>query len=195
MENLHKLFSLPTPFSNEKSQTRSRLGFFVGPPGGIRTPGLWNRNPLRYPASPRAVMFGAFLFYPISPAFATPIFEKNQILLAPCPKTPYRNVGTGVLDGPQLILTKYGNIAEKQIQAMNALYENLNVDKYVIMPNHIHLLIRILCVADEYGPSRTPVPTRNSIISRFVSTFKRFCDKEYDENPIKWELDKFYKTR
>ena len=25
-----------------------------GPPGGIRTPGLWNRNPLRYPASPRA---------------------------------------------------------------------------------------------------------------------------------------------
>lgn len=28
--------------------------FHHGPPGGIRTPGLWNRNPLRYPASPRA---------------------------------------------------------------------------------------------------------------------------------------------
>ncbi len=131
-------------------------------------------------------------------------------------------VGTGVLDGPQPILTKYGKVAEKQIQAMNEFYKDISVDKYVIMPNHIHLLIRILCTTDEYGPSRTPVPTRNSIISRFVSTFKRFCDKEYgeniwqprsydrvirndveyqkvwqyiDENPVKWELDKFYKTR
>ena len=148
--------------------------------------------------------------------FITICTKNNRCLLSKL------GVGTGVLDGPQLILTKYGNVAEKQIQAMDALYENLNVDKYVIMPNHIHLLIRILCVADEYGPSRTPVPTRNSIISRFVSTFKRFCDKEYgeniwqprsydrvirndveyqkiwqyiDENPIKWEFDKFYKTR
>lgn len=32
----------------------------AGPPGGIRTPGLWNRNPLRYPASPRAVILDAF---------------------------------------------------------------------------------------------------------------------------------------
>ena len=27
---------------------------FFGPPGGTRTPILWNRNPLRYPISPRA---------------------------------------------------------------------------------------------------------------------------------------------
>ncbi len=148
--------------------------------------------------------------------FITICTKNNRCLLSKL------GVGTGVLDGPQLILTKYGKIAEKQIQAMDELYENLSVDKYVVMPNHIHLLIRILCTTDEYGPSRTPVPTRNSIISRFVSTFKRFCDKEYgeniwqprsydrvirndveyqkiyqyiDENPIKWELDKFYKTR
>ena len=131
-------------------------------------------------------------------------------------------VGAGVLDSPKVILTKYGNVAEKQIQAMDALYENLNVDKYVIMPNHIHLLVRILCVADERGSSGTPTPTYNAHISRFVSTFKRYCNKQcgeklwqrgfydhvirndddydsiwqyIDENPIKWELDKFYKTR
>ena len=131
-------------------------------------------------------------------------------------------VGAGVLDSPKVVLTKYGNVAEKQIQVMDELYENLSVDKYVIMPNHIHLLIRILCVADERGSSGTPTPTYNSHISRFVSTFKRYCNKQYteqiwqrgfydhvvrndedydaiwqyiDENPIKWELDKFYKTR
>ena len=36
------------------------------------------------------------------------------------------------------------------------------------------------------GQSRTPVPTNveraNSVCSQFVSTFKRFCNKEYGEN-------------
>lgn len=49
------------------------------------------------------------------------------------------------------------------------------------MPDHIHLLITI-----SNGQSGTPVPTnrnnRNSIIANFVSTFKRFCNKEYGEN-------------
>ncbi len=42
----------PTPQS--KRDTTDVVSLLLGPPGGIRTPGLWNRNPLRYPASPRA---------------------------------------------------------------------------------------------------------------------------------------------
>lgn len=34
-----------------------------GPPGGIRTPGLQNRNLLRYPASPRAEILSLLLRY------------------------------------------------------------------------------------------------------------------------------------
>jgi REP element-mobilizing transposase RayT len=35
----------------------------------------------------------------------------------------------------------------------------------------------------QNGQSRTPVPTgANSVVSRFVSTLKRFCNKEYGEN-------------
>ena len=48
------------------------------------------------------------------------------------------------------------------------------------MPNHIHLLIRISDINNN-GSSRTPNPT-NSIIAQFVSTFKRFCNKEYGKN-------------
>ena len=50
-------------------------------------------------------------------------------------------VGTGVLDCPQIELTQYGEIADKYIKQLNDFYEHLSVKKYVIMPNHIHLLL------------------------------------------------------
>lgn len=93
-----------------------------------------------------------------------------------------RIVGTGVLDGPLVELTPYGAVAEKYLRQLNAFYEDLCVDSYVIMPNHIHLLLVIKGSAS--GPSGTPVPTKiqNSTVSRFLSTFKRFCNKEYGQN-------------
>ena len=117
-----------------------------------------------------------------------------------------RVVGTGVLDCPQIELTQYGEIADKYIKQLNDFYEHLSVEKYVIMPNHIHFLLWVkenknktdngqsrtpvpdgqsrTPVSD--GQSRTPVPTNieraNSVCSQFVSTFKRFCNKEYGEN-------------
>ena len=90
-------------------------------------------------------------------------------------------VGTGVLDGPQIQLTAYGGIAEKYIRQISDFYDYLSVADSVIMPNHIHIL---LCVYEQpEGPSGRPVPTaQNSVVSRFVSTFKRFCNKEYGKN-------------
>jgi len=133
-------------------------------------------------------------------------------------------VGTGVPDGPQITLTEIGKIAQKYIEQLNSFYADISVDRYVIMPNHIHLLLRISYTSDtQGGPSGTPVPTaQNSTLSRFVSTFKRFCNKEigqsiwqsrsYDhivrnehdyieiskyieENPLRWQYDKLYEKR
>ena len=101
-------------------------------------------------------------------------------------------VGTDVLGGPCATneLTNYGKVADKYIKQINDFYDDISIDKYVIMPNHIHLLIRIIgdvknengnkCIG-VHGPPRTSVPTK-STISRFISTFKRFCNKEYGEN-------------
>ncbi len=91
------------------------------------------------------------------------------------------SVGTGVLDCPQNVLTQYGEIANKHLVSMSDFYDNIKIDKFVIMPNHIHLLIRILETDKASGPSGTPIPT-NSLISRFISTFKRFSNKEYGKN-------------
>ena len=62
---------------------------------------------------------------------------------------------------------------------MNDFYHDIQVKRYVIMPNHIHLLIAV----SDSGASGTPPPTKqNATIARFVSTFKRFCNKEYGKN-------------
>ncbi|MGM9664934.1 MAG: transposase [Eubacteriales bacterium] len=88
-------------------------------------------------------------------------------------------VGTGVPDGPLVELSQYGKIADKYINQLGNFYEYLSVERYVIMPNHIHIMLFI----SDGGPSGTPVPTlQNSVVSRFVSTFKRFCNKEYGKN-------------
>ena len=99
-------------------------------------------------------------------------------------------VGTGVPDGPQIELTRYGQIADKYINQLNDFYDDLSVESYVIMPNHIHIMLWVKDAENgpartpvTDGPSRTPVPTvQNSVPSRFVSTFKRFCNKEYGTN-------------
>ena len=95
-----------------------------------------------------------------------------------------RVVGTGVLDCPQIELTQYGEIADKYIKQLNDFYEHLSVEKYVIMPNHIHFLLWVKENKNktDNGQSRTPVPTNieraNRVCSQFVSTFKRFCKRE-----------------
>ena len=75
----------------------------------------------------------------------------------------FYTVGTGVLDGPEIELTKYGPIADKYIHQLPDFYEDLSVESYVIMPNHIHIMLRVN--GAENGPSRTPVPTFFSISS------------------------------
>ena len=79
-------------------------------------------------------------------------------------------------------------IADKYIKQMNDFYDHLSVESYVIMPNHIHLLlfVRENVRLSQSGQSGTPVPTNieraNSTFSQFISTFKRLCNKEYGEN-------------
>ena len=103
---------------------------------------------------------------------------------------------------------------------MNETYDSIQTEKYVIMPNHIHLLIYISNKEEVFGKgtSRTPSPT-NALIPQYISTLKRLCNKEFgqniwqrsyhdhvirdcadhdliwqyiDTNPARWEQDRFY---
>ena len=62
-------------------------------------------------------------------------------------------VGDDALIVPQNHLSNCGLICDKYINNINNKYENVTVDKYVIMPNHIHLIIFL------HGTMRASSPT------------------------------------
>ena len=94
-------------------------------------------------------------------------------------------IGDGSCENTTVLLTDYGKTAEKYLIQMNNFYSHISIDRYVIMPNHIHILMQI--TEDQRIPSENTFGSSlNSAISRFVSTFKRFTNKEYGENI--WQL-------
>ncbi len=53
-----------------------------------------------------------------------------------------RIVGGDVLDAAKNVeLLPWGKIADKYINQLNDFYENITVDRYVIMPNHIYIML------------------------------------------------------
>jgi len=101
---------------------------------------------------------------------------------------------------------------------MNEMYQNINVNIFSVMPNHLHLIIE---VKNDNGASRTPHPT-NSVVSSYVGTLKRFVNKQIgksiwqkgfynhiirneedyitkaqyiDNNPAKWQEDEYYQQQ
>ncbi len=90
-------------------------------------------------------------------------------------------VGADDLGSPRIRLTEYGSIAERNILKMNEIYPEINIDNFVVMPNHLHILLTIHnnnnCVS---GAPRSSPPT--NMLSKFVAAFKRFTNKEIGAN-------------
>lgn len=123
-------------------------------------------------------------------------------------------VGGGFHASPQTKLTSVGEEVQKSILKLPEIYHGVDIDQYVIMPNHVHLIITL-----EGGHGNPPL---QDIIGRLKSyTTKRYNqlnktdfmilwqrnyyehiirnEKELYElreyitnNPAKWELDKYY---
>ena len=119
-------------------------------------------------------------------------------------------VGADVLIGPQVQLSEFGQAVEEVIASMPS------IDKYVIMPNHVHMMLKI--EPDGNGPMGTSAPTGSlpNIVRYFKRSVTKFCGKniwqrsyhdhiirneeEYlkiwnytDGNPAKWTEDCYYK--
>ncbi len=54
--------------------------------------------------------------------------------------------------------TEFGKIAERNLLALEQRFINLRIDKYVIMPNHIHALF-VLTDCDSEAAGASPRPT------------------------------------
>ena len=75
-------------------------------------------------------------------------------------------VGRGALTPPLINLTPIGRVVEKHILRTGDIYPSVTIDKYVIMPNHVHLII-VIRAPD--GGVRAPRPTRSQRIFCFPS--------------------------
>lgn len=131
--------------------------------------------------------------------------ERRQILSRIAP------VGPDALIGPLLELTDCGRLTEDAIQSAVFLYSNVDIPNYVIMPNHVHLVVRIA----EDGPMGASGPTLGMVVrgikTKVTRTIgwsiwqKNFYDhiirgeEDYlrirnyiDTNPARWAEDKYY---
>ena len=115
----------------------------------------------------------------------------------------------------QIKYTKYGQIAEQQLLSLESRYPYMKIGQYVIMPNHIHI---IMILEEDAGAS--PRPTIMDIVCAYKSLTTRECRKngfqeklfqtsffehiirnrqDYDEhmkyiyeNPMRWYYDELY---
>jgi len=124
----------------------------------------------------------------------------------------WKNVGA-IIDRPQNVeLSLNGKIVDEAIQNITSVYPTLSLESYVVMPNHIHILLRVC--ADEYGrPLVAPTMSRvvkqlKGIVSKQIGVTiwqKSFHDhiirnrEDYEEhlryiyeNPIHWYYDELY---
>ncbi len=119
-------------------------------------------------------------------------------------------VGEGLCALPSIKLTPIGIVVEESIKHIENIYKNIFVDKYVIMPNHIHLIL-----AQQTGGLGDPPLQIYDVIGRLKSfTDSKYNDKLWqrsfhdhiirgkqdylkiwnyiDTNPQKWNEDCFY---
>ena len=117
-----------------------------------------------------------------------------------------RIVGRTIGHPPDIVLSSLGEIVDAAIHQIHAKYPGVELHQYVIMPNHVHLL---LSISSQTGPS----------LGRILQQMKGFVtkhwgqtvwqDKYYDhvirdendfqvkyqyicDNPIKWAEDEYF---
>ena len=117
----------------------------------------------------------------------------------------------GELRSPvNVTLSDIGMIVDSEIQKLGSVYDAVKVDKYCIMPDHIHMILVI--DADPYGRTQF-APTISRVIKQFKGSItkqvgrpiwqKSFYDhgirnrQDYDEiwqyienNPLKYALNR-----
>ena len=74
-------------------------------------------------------------------------------------------VGADTIRPCKIILSNYGIIVEDAIKNIPNIYENISVPKYVIIPNHIHIILQIT----NNGGRMVSAPTVIAGMKRYVS--------------------------
>ncbi len=69
-------------------------------------------------------------------------------------------------DAPTIELTEYGRCVEKSFIHINENRRDLHINHYVIMPNHVHLLVTIKSANDDDDGTLGNRPLQNDVVSK-----------------------------
>ena len=107
--------------------------------------------------------------------------NRNQHLLSEV-------IDKGMYEPADVELKPYGRITEKYIKRIETVYQGVKVDNYVIMPNHVHLLLTITERTPEY---QKPKGNNISLVATIVRSTKNMITREIGQSI--WQTD-FYDT-
>ena len=133
-------------------------------------------------------------------------YSKEEIyFITICIKNRIELLGK-IIETNRIELTKIGNISEQYIKKIEIKYKNVKIDEYIIMPNHIHLLLIVnkqndigisriikqykMCVSKIIGYSIW----QKSFYEHIIRNEKEYWKiKEYiKDNIINWKKDKYF---
>ena len=123
------------------------------------------------------------------------------------------SVGRDAPIPPQVLLSETGRVVDKYIRNIDCVYENVTVENYVIMPNHVHLLILFYEEPCDNGGMMASRPTLHTVVRSLKTMVTKeigysiwqdsFYDRVIDsvrsyeevwnyieENPYKWVIGK-----
>jgi len=106
----------------------------------------------------------------------------RDVLIAPEDKIAQQSDVPNTQPSSNVQLSEIGEIVDRHINRINSLNDIVSVDKYVVMPNHIHMILTLKHsisqnVEQQGGAMRTSRPTSLSI-PNILRSFKTVVTKE-----------------
>ena len=116
----------------------------------------------------------------------------------------------GKVENDAVVLSPIGEVAANCVKRIPEIYPSVHVAASVVMPNHVHMLLHLLC--DKQNPSVMRVVQQwKGVVSkaaeyslwqdrfddRLVLTAEAYCTIEayIKSNPAKWADDRFHPAR
>ncbi|MFH1799184.1 MAG: transposase [Candidatus Omnitrophota bacterium] len=98
----------------------------------------------------------------------------------------------------EMILNSYGKIVLKHLEELPGRYKNIDLDTFVVMPNHVHAIVIIVCDNKLPGNSqvcrdrRARLYDQKKSLSKIIGDVKSFSSREINkitpvQNKFKWQ--------
>ena len=133
--------------------------------------------------------------------------EENMYFITICIKNRLEILGK-IKNDNAIELTKEGKIVKQNLYIIEDMYKNIRIDEYVLMPNHLHILLLInskngITISKIIKHLKTNISReigfsiwQKSFYEHIIRNEKEYFKiKEYIRNNIiNWKQDKYFQT-